>query len=414
MKTLMLIALLCGAFLPWTEATSVFTGAATYPVNMGPESDATRIPVGSIPCESNHGYGLLELISTPFPSVPGGWLWDGGIELNGNLPSAFGISVRPGDSTDPTSLPVVVHIRKQATPGYSPYTKEQVLLATMRCLLDAVRATPKRPLTVKVVTDDPADEALRRFSGEYLTRSTGKDDFEATPLPGCATSVDRNGVREIVFVEKDRKPAPSANPKPLWMPFPIEGDSDPGFLLLPIWTGNAMEEDRLAPLGQPWPLMQDCFNPTSGNPDGNLMTREDLIHSFRAGRTADKVILEADLNLTEDWDLADGMALLCWAAVLSEHPTDQKPLEVTLRMSKDIDPRFQAWVAEHGWEKVPIAGDTGIRTTFVWDEGTGALTKGFIPKYRVDRNPDGGWEVTNREAYERAVKTAAEAGVALP
>ena len=93
MKTVLLATILGAALMLPGGATVVSTGSFPYPVNMGPDADPNRIPVGSIPCESNHGYGLLGLLATPYPSVPGGWEWDGGIELNGNLPSAFGISI---------------------------------------------------------------------------------------------------------------------------------------------------------------------------------------------------------------------------------------------------------------------------------------------------------------------------------
>lgn len=322
--------------------------------------------------------------------------------------------MRPDDSTGTTHAPVVVHVRKQTKPAYSPYSKEQVVLATLRCLLDTVRATPQEPLTIKVVTEDPADNALQRFSGDYLTKPVEDDDFEETPLPGCISVVDRNGIREIIFVPVADAPDPQAAPRPVWMPFPIEGDVDPELTLLPAWTGNRLETDRLDVLGCPWPVVQDRYNPSIGNPDGNLLTRQKLLQSLQATRSGDQVALEVRMNLAEDWNLADGMSLLCWAAVLSEHPTDAKPLEVTLRMGTNMDPRFQAWVAESGWEQVEVAGDVGIRTTFVWDPETGSLTKGTIPKFRIDRLATGGWEVTDREVFERALKAAERQGVELP
>lgn len=415
MKTRLFAALLGAAVLTSARATVVSTGAFPYPVNMGPDADPGRIPVGLIPCESNHGYGLLELITTPVSSVPGGWRWEGGTELNGNLPSAFGISLQSHDGTGATDGPVRIHIRKQTVPAYSPYTKEQVLLATIRCLLDTVRATPKQPLEIQISTDDPADEALRRFAGGYLTAPVNDgDDFEKTPLPGCTTHVDRNGVREIVFTDDGTPVRPSGNRRPLWMPFPVEGDSDEEFLLLPLWTGNGLPGDRLKLLGRPWPVVQDKFNPAIGNPDGNLLTRRDEFSHFRVKRSGEMSAIHVGVNLRENRDPVDGMALLCWAAVLTEHPTEDTPLEITLRMDDEVDPRFLTWVTDHGWEQISIANDVGIRTTFVWNPETGSLTKGRIPKFRIDRNPDGGWQVSDRAAYQRAMKTMTEEGARWP
>ena len=56
---------------------------------------------------------------------------------------------------------MVLRVRKQAKPGYSPYSKEQVLLATLRCVLDTVRATPRNPLVIKVLTEDEENSAMR-------------------------------------------------------------------------------------------------------------------------------------------------------------------------------------------------------------------------------------------------------------
>jgi hypothetical protein len=66
-----------------------------------------------------------------------------GIELNMNLASAFGIEALPSDSTNVPRAPVTIKIKDWPVPVYSPYRKEQVVAATLHCLLRSVRAPPK-------------------------------------------------------------------------------------------------------------------------------------------------------------------------------------------------------------------------------------------------------------------------------
>jgi hypothetical protein len=73
-----------------------------------------------------------------------------GIELNMNLASAFGIEALPSDSTNVPRAPVTIRIK-----DWPAYRKEQVVAATLHCLLRSVRAPPKSPLKILI-------EATRR------------------------------------------------------------------------------------------------------------------------------------------------------------------------------------------------------------------------------------------------------------
>ena len=412
MKTRILLAALLAGLITSVPATVVSTGAMRYPVNLGPKANPNRIPVGWIPCESNHGYGVVELIGFAYPSVPGGWKWDGGLELNGNLASAFGISVEPEDSTNVPGSPVVIRVRKQAKPAYSPYSKEQVLLATLRCLLDTVRATPKNPLVVKVVAEDAEDEALQRFSGEYLTRPLPDDPFEETVLPGCWVEVGLDGQREIVFKADDD--VEKAKRAPGWYPFPVEGDGESAYLLLPAWPGNGFEGLPLELLGRPWPVVQDRFNPTVGSPDGNLVTRRELAYSFGAGKTEEAHTLVASLTLLDEESYPEEIAMLCWAAVLTAQPTEDLPLEITLRMGREVDPRFQDWVVKSGWEEVLVGAGRGIRTTLVWNPGEAKLTTGAIPGLQAEPMEGGGWDMVTDADLAARLEGEGDDAEALP
>lgn len=370
-------------------ATAVGTGAVKYPVNLGPESDPSRIPLGWVPCESNHGYGTIELISEPVPLVHGGWDWDGGLELNGNLASAFGIAVVPEDTTNVPFAPVEIRLRRQTVPGYSPYTKEQVLLATLRCLLDAVSATSIQPLEVKIVTEDPADEGLKRLAGKYVTKRAGEVEFEPTPLPGCTVDVLPSGVEVVVFPEPGGEAAVA---DPAWVPFPLEGDIEGGHFLLPLWAGNRHKGDRLALLGQSWPVVQDRFQPADGNPDANLLTRRQLLHAASVVRDEDGATLLLTIPADHDEELRRDLAAACWAAILTERPSRAAPLRIELLFYRPLAGGAEEWLAR-GWTKSEDNGQVLLSRSFVWDAEKNALAEGDLPDLDLVPGVDGGWEL---------------------
>jgi len=393
-RKLTVMWLIFGALLPAVWGTSVGTGAVRQPMNLGPLSDPGRIPIGWVPCESNYGYGTLGLIAEPFVLTHGGWRWEGGIEMNGNLPSAFGISLEQEDPTTANS-PVVIRVRKQTPPGYSPYSKERVLLATMRCLLDSVGATALEPLKITVEVEDPQDESLKRFSGDYVTKRMGEIEFTPTPLPGCKVEVTAGGVEMIVFEGAAEEKAVEGS-EPLWMPFPLEGDFDPGYLLLPLWRGNVDEGDPLAVFGRSWSVVQDRFNPASGNPDANLLTRRQRLGHFRVDRTEERVQISFGVNGPQTEELRKDLALLCWAAVLSERPGNEVPLEIVVRLDEPLEEAFQKWMTE-GWQETKGSNDMTLLTArFVWDPKTNGLVRGKIPDFEVKPGTEGGWEVVEK------------------
>lgn len=114
------------------HATQVGLSTIEQPVNLGAESDPARIPLGAVATESNYDYGLSEVITAPRPSLHGAMEWKSGIELNQNLASVFGIELDGlGLGIQPNAA--VIRLRNFAKPAYSPYTKDQVLAATIHC-----------------------------------------------------------------------------------------------------------------------------------------------------------------------------------------------------------------------------------------------------------------------------------------
>lgn len=149
-------------------ATAVGTSTIEQPVNLGTKSDPQRIPLGRVGVISNYGYGIHRMIGEARACPDGAMRWEGGSELDQNLASVFGISVEAEDPTQILAFPVTLRVKPWKPPGYSPYSKDQVLAATLWCLLRSTGGTPDTPLDVRVVaegSDDKPLEAKSRVSG---------------------------------------------------------------------------------------------------------------------------------------------------------------------------------------------------------------------------------------------------------
>lgn len=142
------------------HATEVSACTIEQPVNLGSKSDPARIPLGRVGVISNYDYGIHWYIGEE-QSCPGGAMhWEGGLELNQNLASVFGISVEAQDSTQISAFPVTLRVKPWKPPGYSPYTKDQVLAATLWCLLHRTHGTPEHPLDIRVLAEGANEKPL--------------------------------------------------------------------------------------------------------------------------------------------------------------------------------------------------------------------------------------------------------------
>jgi len=151
-------------FANLSRATNVGTMTVEQPVNLAAKSDPARIPLGAVGVISNCDYGSLPVISEPCACPEGAMPWKGGVELNQNLASVFGISVEDADLGASEKPPVVIRLKSWQAPAYSPYSKKQVLAATLWCVLHTAGGTPKRPLEIQVIAEGEADKALEAKS----------------------------------------------------------------------------------------------------------------------------------------------------------------------------------------------------------------------------------------------------------
>lgn len=385
-----------------SQATNVGLSTIEQPVNLGAESDPARIPLGAVATESNYHYGRGPVITAPRPALHGAMEWESGIELNQNLASVFGIRVNNHDS--PHS-PVTIHLKDYTIPPYSPYSKEQVLAATIHCLLRSNGGRPSSPIKIEIVAESPADQEIAaKYAGDYINAPENHDDppVEPTPVPGTRLESDARGVTWVLFPDVKAKSAVSARP-PVLIPFRLGGEFSPDnatWMLLPVWPGTEhTREESLAMLGRPYPLFYDCFNPGdgegpethalfAGNPRGS-------VHRFSVTSTEDRIAAHLMYPGTDTKTLS---ALLL-ALVVSAQPAAERPLSISLETEMNTPP---SWLADFrscaGWEAsekpVIIGGKEMNRRIvlsceFVWDPQTATLKQGAVPQVKVVRTSDG-------------------------
>ncbi len=338
MKTLPFVSIfsLAAWFAPATcLATSVGPAIIEQPVNFGPKSDPGRIPLGSISVICNYDYGLHKNIGASRPCPDGAMRWETGTELDQNLASVFGISVEVQDATQIREFPVTLRVKSWKPPGYSPYTKDQVVAATLWCLVRSAGGTPEKPLDVRVLAEGPDDKLLEaKFSGKYITRP-GKDGKEAPPVkvPGTVIEKDARGIAWVVFPDVTRKAASPAAP-PTMEIVATDGESDAGWFLLPAWgNGSGGGEEKSAAVTLSFPRQ-------------------------------DQTTLAAEII----------------ALVISALPTDAHPLTVSIRLEEYGLADYPAFRSAPGWKETRHdPHNITLECEFVWDAAARKLTRGSVP-----------------------------------
>jgi type II secretion system protein G len=371
-----LVAAVVSFFIPHVEATNVAVSLVEQPVNLGAFADPASIPLGPVAVECNYNYGLHAVISKPRPCQFGSMDWKEGTALDQNLAHVFGIMVEPEDSTTVPGKPVKLHVKAWPAPAYSPYTREQVMAATLHCLLRATNATPKFPLQIQVACDNPADKSWAdKFAGDYvrLADSDGQP-VQPTPVPGCRVETDRLGISRVIFLDVTKTAATPARP-PVLIPFRPHDESDEKWILLPVWPGDTFIEP-LNVLGRPYTLYYDLFNPAdSGSPQVNALFEGSSSLNWSIHESPTESTAHLDFGIVDSANLA----AFLHAVVFSVQPSAAKPLAITLRSHSNPPDYFQNCLDAGGWTLGTRGGDTAVTGTFVLDANTNKLIKGSIP-----------------------------------
>lgn len=359
-------------------ATNVGISVVEQPVNLGAKSDPARIPLGRVGVISNYDYGIHRIIGEARACPDGAMRWDSGSELDQNLASVFGISVEAQDSTQIMAFPVTLRVSSWKPPAYSPYTKDQVLAATLWCLLRCTHGTPERPLDVRVVAEAPDDKPLEgKYSGRYVTER-GKDEKEVPSVKVAGTIIedDARGIAWVKFPEVTPK-VPNPAPSPVMIILKDEGDDESGWHLLPIWGNDGGERDFLRLNNRSAAMCYSTWHST-GITDANSFLAEGGAMDFRA--TANDMSCSASFSyprVPQATLAADILAL-----VISAQPTEAKPLTVSFHVEESALSRFPAFHGAAGWKETRNSANPNLITLegeFVWDSTANKLTKGSIP-----------------------------------
>ena len=304
--------------------------------------------------------------------------WENGSELDQNLASVFGISVEPEDSTSVPGAPVTLRIKKWPAPAYSPYTKEQVLAATLRCLVNSANGTPEQPLDVRVIAEGVDDQPLeKKYSGPYVTRPGALGEaISPTVIPDTTSEWDARGIEWVVFPQVTRKPVVPSQP-PSMIALRADGDGDAGWFLLPVWGNGENEDAPLALNASSAPLLYSAAYRSRAGPEANSFVSEASDGRFEV--SGDSVTFSA-VQVP-----ADTLAATILALVIAAQPTEVLPLRVSLHLDPQSVLRYSAFRSAAGWRETNRNPDQIVlECEFVWDAAARQLAKGSVPLVALD------------------------------
>ena len=359
-------ALLAAYFTTQAYATNVGLGTIEQPINLVTRSDPASIPLGTAIYETNYNYGIHAIISAARPCRHGTMAWEGGNELNQNLASVFGISVEPKDPTNVPYDPVVVRVKAWEKPAYSPYSKEQVVAATLHCLLRSVYASEKRPLRIEVVTEEGKDAAWsKKYAKSYITvDEENKPLASPTPVPGTRLETDHFGVTHVVFVGHKSKPNLAKPDIMIAARLGGEGDNEDTCALIPVWTASTGQHPRLNAAILPCGLYHDLFNPgTSLRADANTLPSSDRYLWMNQRTEGNTTNVHLSVGGVPEHDLAAAL----YGILLTTQPTAANPTEITLRPTSWKHDKLGSFVSAKGWKKEDRGGSAAITCKFVFD-----------------------------------------------
>jgi hypothetical protein len=383
-------------------ATVVGVDTIEQPINLGANADPSRIPLGPVAVETNHGYGRHLIISAPRPCTHGSLALQQGLALNMNLASVFGIEVAPEDPTNVPAAPVVIRVKDWPAPSYSPYRRDQVVAAVIHCLLRSVQTTPRTPLDIVIKAENQKDQQqLQGYSGHYYSDGD-RESNGPTPVPGCELASDARGVTHVVLSEASAPPPRALlRPAPSLIPFLPQDDlDDHSYAFVPVWAGDDWPFAGTL-ISQPVTLFHDLFDPsrTSG-PDINAITsRRRLTGAKFADRNDFYTFSISALHPADNApaDLTEALCAAIQAAVLTALPTEQKPLRVQIEASDSLSEQLAPFAASRDWvveEERPGKSAILITGTLAWDPAAGTFTSGSLPRGSLQRSLEGSWELS--------------------
>jgi hypothetical protein len=365
-------------------ATSVGVATIEQPVNLVSHSDPTRIPLGRVGVISNHGYGIHYKIVESRPSPQGAMKWKNGSELDQNLASVFGISLEIPDSTQILIEPATLRLNAWKPPAYSPYTKEQVLAATIWCLIRSTGSSPERPFELKVVAESADDKILeKKYSGKY----SGHPDKDTKIAPtsnvgGTIIEEDARGIAWVVLpgATKDESFKPLS---PALIICERSGEGDPGWHVMPIWGNGEKPADFLELNHYSANMLYSAWD-VEGLRNANSFINQHGVGNLNV--THNETSTEVDLGY--QYTTQESLAANIFALILAQQPTEKNSLVVSFWLEETQVEKYSEFRKASGWKE--IKPDPNRRAyyeltcEFVWDAKNSKLIKGSLPCVTTD------------------------------
>ncbi|MES2924383.1 MAG: hypothetical protein V4819_22720 [Verrucomicrobiota bacterium] len=406
------------------RASAVGTSSVQQPVNLGGRADPSRIPLGRVPVICNYSYGRLGVIDEPRPCPLDPLSWAGGSEFNQNLANVSGIWVQEGDLGKTPKDPVIIHLKPWKVPAYSPYSKEQVIAATLWCVIHAAGGRPDNPLQIRIVAEAPEDKFLEsKFPTKYVT-VPGEDGKPVPPveISGTRIETDARGIPWVVFT--DVKPAvpPADFPQPTMVPFKnwaTETDENSGFDFFPVWGNGGKAENPLELVFSSANLCYRVFN-SHGRQEANQL----ILDGYPGSCDASSDETGSDVFIGHPNIPQETLTAALRALILTALPTAERPLRFRMVLEESRRSYFPAFLNLPRWTELkdkPGEDYFTLECAFVWDPEKQALLKGTFPpelpeaagKAAGPRNADTVYQEEKlREMLADKVKDMMERGIA--
>lgn len=380
-----LILLPAALFPKPIRATVVGTGLVHQPVYLGTASQPDRIPLAPVICNSNHGYGSNCAIFEPRPCYHGHFLDQGVPAYEQNLAPLFGIRAEFSDTTQLPGSTLTLHLRNCAPPAHAPYTQEQVVAASLQCLLARASGLRKdSPLTVVIKGDGiPTPDWSAKFSKPYFSEEEPKvGEFKPILLPGLKLEDSPLGVRYVIFESVPANPG-IAKRAPVFVPFLPEGESEgDAASLIPIWPGDEWDEP-LHVLSIPYLPYYEKWH---GGVTGRIAESAAIPHLTPPNTCQNPgfgvVRSDKGVQVTpSDQDLSPyELAVFIYACVVSEQPTVQHPMTLVIPSGMFSEEYRALLRTDASWKN-------GTSCEFAFDPMGAKLLKGSVPGFVLSRSP---------------------------
>ncbi len=311
--------------------------------------------------------------------------WKNGSELDQNLATVFGISLEIPDSTQILVEPAILHLNTWKPPAYSPYTKEQVLAATIWCLIRSVGSSPERPFELRIIAEAAEDKLLEaKYSGKYFSHPDEDKKIAATSnVGGAIIEEDARGIAWVVLpgVTQDKSFKPLS---PALIICERSGEFDPGWHVMPIWGNGEKPADFLELNHYSANMLYSAWD-IEGLRNANSFINQHGVGNLSVTHNE----TSTEVRLGYQYTTQESLAANIFALILAQQPTEKKPLVVSFALEESQLEKYPEFRKAGGWKEIKPDPKSHfyyeLKCEFVWDAKTSKLIKGSIPCVTTDK-----------------------------